>query len=364
MNARHERAPAGPRLSRPTGGFPFFDAPLREPSQFVGFAGNRIERQSERRPDNCVERALTEPVARLMVLGGGRILLKPEGESFDPWFTVGECSHLGFDPAAAILLGLAGHGPALALQAGLDPAQPIAGLDILEHRTVYVQGLLGEAELGALAQASALLTWNGSHRFCGRCGHRTDMRAGGYRRNCPSCGADHFPRTDPVAIMLTVTPEKCLLGRGRHFAPGMYSALAGFIEPGETFEDAARRETFEEAGIRLGRVVYHASQPWPFPHSLMIGCYGEPLDHTIRTDVNELEDCRWFSRDEVNAMLAREHPAQLVVPPRGAIAHHLIGAWANCSVRSFPGLGDDEPVRPGSPEDAGAVGRGCRRGSV
>ncbi|MFC5387643.1 NAD(+) diphosphatase [Aquamicrobium segne] len=308
--------------------FPFFDTPLREPSQFVGFAGNRIDRQSERRPDHCVFDALTDPSARIMVLGNGRVLLRPHGEAFDPWFSVAECGQLGFDVAGAILLGTADHGPALALSAALDPEKPLAGLEILEHRTVYIQGLIGEPELGALAQASSLLTWNHTHGFCGRCGQKTDMRAGGYRRNCPACGTDHFPRTDPVAIMLTVTEEKCLMGRGRHFAPGSYSALAGFIEPGETFEDAVRRETFEEAGIRLGRVVYHASQPWPFPHSLMIGCYGEPLNDEINMDLNELEDCRWFSRNEVRLMLARTHPQQLVVPPQGAIAHHLIRAWA------------------------------------
>jgi NAD+ diphosphatase len=129
--------------------------------------------------------------------------------------------------------------------------------------------------------------------------------------------------------MLTATREKCLLGRGRHFAPGMYSALAGFIEPGETIEAAVRRETLEEAGIRLGRVVYHASQPWPFPYSLMIGCFGEPLNDNIQADLNELEDCRWFGRDEVRLMLTREHADNLVTPPKGAIAHHLIRAWVD-----------------------------------
>ena len=112
----------------------------------------------------------------------------------------------------------------------------------------------------------------------------------------PDCGAEHFPRTDPVAIMLAVTRDRCLLGRGPHFGPGMYSALAGFIEPGETIEDAVRRETFEESGIRLGRVAYHASQPWPFPYSLMIGCYGEALNEDIQADLTELEACRWFER--------------------------------------------------------------------
>jgi NAD+ diphosphatase len=192
-----------------------------------------------------------------------------------------------------------------------------------------MQGLIDEAAAGALAQGAALLAWHASHRFCSKCGHESEMRAGGYKRHCPNCGTEHFPRTDPVAIMLTATREKCLLGRGRHFGPGMYSALAGFIEPGETIEAAVRRETLEEAGIRLGRVVYHASQPWRFPYSLMIGCFGEPLNEDIQADLNELEDCRWFFRDEVRSMLERTHKDNLVTPPKGAIAHHLIRAWVD-----------------------------------
>jgi NAD+ diphosphatase len=128
--------------------------------------------------------------------------------------------------------------------------------------------------------------------------------------------------------MLTVTPDKALLGRGAHFAPGMYSTLAGFIEPGETIEAAVRRETLEESSIRVGRVIYHASQPWPMPFSLMIGCFGEALSDEVRRDEAELEDCRWFSRDEVISMLEQRHPAGINVPPAGAIAHHLIRHWA------------------------------------
>ena len=159
---------------------------------------------------------------------------------------------------------------------------------------------------------------------------RRDRDAGGRLQAAiaPACGTEHFPRTDPVAIMLAVTGDRCLLGRGRHFAPGMYSALAGFIEPGETIENAVRRETFEEAGIRLGRVVYHASQPWPFPYSLMIGCFGEALNEDIHADMNELEDCRWFARDEVLRHARQEPSGGIFVPPEGAIAHHLIRAWA------------------------------------
>ena len=306
----------------------FFDAPEREPSQFVGFAGNRIDRQSEHRADDCAEKALADPSARLLALHDGRTLIKLKDGAFDPWFAAGELAGLAPSIDQAILLGVDEKGPVLAVPAGIDPEQLPETIKAIEHRSVYIQGLVDEATLGALAQAAALLAWNTSHRFCGRCGNRTDMRAGGYRRHCPACGADHFPRTDPVAIMLTATREKCLLGRGKHFAPGMYSALAGFIEPGETIEDAVRRETREEAGIRLGRVVYYASQPWPFPYSLMIGCFGEPLNEDIHADASELEDCRWFFRDEVRAMLAGRHPEGFSIPPKGAIGHQLVSAWA------------------------------------
>jgi NAD+ diphosphatase len=151
---------------------------------------------------------------------------------------------------------------------------------------------------------------------------------GGYRRDCPACGAEHFPRTDPVVIMLAIDGERCLLGRQARFAPAMYSCLAGFVEPGETIEDAVRRETAEEAGIAVGRVRYHASQPWPFPSSLMIGCHAEAISRDIVRDEAELEACRWFGRAEVQAMLAGLHPDGLKCPPDIAIAHHLIKAWA------------------------------------
>ncbi len=307
--------------------FSLFDAPLREPSQLVGFAGNRIDRQSENRSDDCVEKALADPRARLLLLHDGRLHLKLAGETFTPWFGLAESRTLMPAMEEAILLGMSEDGPVLAAPAAIEPEQLPQGIKAIDYRSILMQGLIDEGALGALAQAAALLAWNASHRFCSRCGAASQMRAGGYRRHCPACGADHFPRTDPVVIMLTATQEKCLLGRGRHFAPGMYSTLAGFVEPGETIENAVRRETFEEAGIRLGRVVYHASQPWPFPYSLMIGCFGEPLDDEIRADVTELEDCRWFGRDEVEMMMARRHPDNLFTPLKGAIAHHLIRAW-------------------------------------
>ncbi|MDX8536871.1 MULTISPECIES: NAD(+) diphosphatase [Mesorhizobium] len=309
--------------------FRLFDAPLREPSQFVGFAGNTIDRQSETRADDSVEQALADAATRLLLMHGGRLYLKLDGDSFDPWFAAPESQPFKVSLDQGVLLGFSDAGPVLAVPAGIEPEELPETVKAIDYRSVYMQGLIDEAAAGALAQGAALLAWHASHAFCSKCGNRSEMRAGGYRRHCPACGTDHFPRTDPVAIMLTVTADKCLLGRGRHFGPGMYSALAGFIEPGETIEAAVRRETLEEAGIRLGRVVYHASQPWPFPYSLMIGCFGEPLNDDIQADLNELEDCRWFSRDEVRLMLDRTHADGLITPPKGAIAHHLIRAWVD-----------------------------------
>ncbi|MBZ9739446.1 MULTISPECIES: NAD(+) diphosphatase [unclassified Mesorhizobium] len=309
--------------------FRLFDAPLREPSQFVGFAGNTIDRQSENRADDSVDKALADPTTRLLLMNGGRLYLKLADGGFDPWYRVAESQP--FEPSfdQGVLLGFSEQRPVLAVLAGIDAERLPETVKAIDYRSVYMQGLIDEAAAGAMAQGAALLAWHASHRFCSKCGSESQMRAGGYKRHCPNCGTEHFPRTDPVAIMLTATREKCLLGRGRHFAPGMYSALAGFIEPGETIEAAVRRETLEEAGIRLGRVVYHASQPWPFPYSLMIGCFGEPLNEDIQADLTELEDCRWFLRDEVRLMLDRTHPDTLVTPPKGAIAHHLIRAWVD-----------------------------------
>lgn len=307
--------------------FRLFDAPQAEPSQFVGFAGNIIDRQAEKRTDDAAARALDVPSTRLLLMGDGRMLLKYEGERCAGcYFSRSEALSLGADLDNAVLLGSDPEGAVVALPVTIGEESPAETLRPIDYRSVYMQGLVDPAALGAVAQAASLLAWHANHRFCGRCGQPTQMRIGGYKRVCGACGAEHFPRTDPVAIMLTVSRDRCILGRGRHFAPGMYSALAGFIEPGETIESAVRRETFEEAGIRLGRVVYHASQPWPFPYSLMIGCFGEALDEQIVPDTAELEDCRWFERDEVRTMLDRTHPA-LITPPPGAIAHHLIRAW-------------------------------------
>jgi NAD+ diphosphatase len=316
--------------------FPLFSSPEREPSQFVGFAGNIIDRQSESRADDVLEKALSDSRLRVLQSRGGRLYVKLGGTVGDPYFSLHEARALKAELEHAVLLGASAHGPVVMAPGALEPDDLPEGVKAVDHRSIYVQGLIEPHSLGELAQGASLLAWHDNHRFCGRCGSPTEIRSGGYKRVCTGCAAELFPRTDPVAIMLAVTQDKCLLGRSPHFAPGMYSALAGFIEPGETIENAVRRETFEEAGVRLGRVCYHASQPWPFPYSLMIGCFGEAVSEEIAFDGKELEDCRWFSRDEVLSIIRGDHPDAIGIPPAGAIATHLIRAWAEDSPRDPP----------------------------
>jgi NAD+ diphosphatase len=151
---------------------------------------------------------------------------------------------------------------------------------------------------------------------------------GGYRRLCPACNAEHFPRTDPVVIMLPLLEGRCLIGRNKRFPPGLYSAFAGFVEPGESMEEAVRRELTEEVNLKVAGVRYHATQPWPFPSSLMLGCYAEAESETFRIDGHEIEDARWLTKDEVRARLANEIEDAMKLPVTIAIAHHLIKDWA------------------------------------
>lgn len=307
--------------------FSLFDAPADEPSRFVGFAGNRIDRQAEHRSETALDDALADARLGVLILRGGRLCLQMDGEGPRCRFALEEARRLGAKIEHAVLLGTDTSGPVIAAPGSLDPEALPEGVKAIDLRSLNTQGVLDPQDLGAVGQGASLLAWNANCRFCGKCGSRTEARIGGYKRECTGCGMQHFPRTDPVVIMLTVTRERCLLGRSPHFAPGMFSTLAGFVEPGETIEDAVRRETLEESGIRVGRVAYHASQPWPFAHSLMIGCFGEALNEDVTPDYAELEACRWFDRAEVAAMLAGTHPEGLMAPPRAAIASHLIRAW-------------------------------------
>ncbi len=293
----------------------------------LGFIRNGLERAGiETDPDGLLAEA-NGPDGLLVAIAGEQALLRQDGGGASALLPSGL---LGAVPLRerAVLGRFGGQAVAAGLldpDALADPSE--AGLSPHDLRTIAVGGLVPPDELGMLAQAKALLGWHARHRFCAHCGSPTVAASAGLRRDCPACRAQHFPRTDPVSIMLVVRDGNCLLGRQARFVPNSYSCLAGFISPGETIEDAVRRETLEEAGIRVGRVRYLRSQPWPFPSSLMIGCAGEALSDAITIDGEELEDARWFSRDEVGAMLERRHPAGLITPPPMAIANYLMRAW-------------------------------------
>jgi NAD+ diphosphatase len=263
--------------------------------------------------------ARADPGNRLIVFVEDRPLVRIVDTSAE-LITIDVAAH----PGELVLIGR-DDGNRLLFAAEIDPDSELARTSqAMDLRSVALQGLLPEPELAQLAQARSLLAWHAKNGFCANCGARSTLQDAGYRRHCPACQANHFPRTDPVAIMIVRHGSRLLLGRQPMFQPGMYSALAGFIEPGETIEDAARREVFEESGIRVGAVSYVASQPWPFPSSLMIGLIGDALTTEVAIDRNELEDARWFDAPEVLAMLERRHPDGLSLPLPFAIAHHLV----------------------------------------
>lgn len=215
------------------------------------------------------------------------------------------------------------------LNAFLDPSQQVHpaltnGEYFAELRAIMTQVSARDAELAATGRG--LLEWHRTHGYCATCGAASNMAMAGWQRNCPACNRSHFPRTDPVVIMLITHGNKALMGRSHAWPEGMYSLLAGFVEPGETLEAAVRREVFEESGIRVGQVCYLASQPWPFPASLMFGCAGEALNEDIVIDPKEIEDALWVSREEMLDVFEGVHP-EIKPARKGAIAHFLLENW-------------------------------------
>lgn len=305
----------------------FDSMPFPEPSARMGFAGNRIVRDSENRSEESLRAATASPACRCYLFVPGKAVLRA-GEKAQLLFTVEEARALSGRLDDALLLGHEDGAPRLAVPLETEAGGLEEPYEAHDYRAVLYRSHIDEAHAAAIAQGGSLMHWHATNRFCGKCGAESRMAIGGYRRDCEDCGSQIFPRTDPAVIMLAVRGDKCLLGRSPHFPAGWYSTLAGFVEPGETIEDAVRRETFEESGVEIGRVRYHASQPWPFPHSLMIGAHAEALTDEIRMDERELEDCRWFSRDEVHQMIAGEHAQAIRCPPSKAIAFSLISAWA------------------------------------
>ena len=305
--------------------------PLLDRSQSTGFALNTLDRMANQREDEAFIAGLkAATTSRCLVLSGEIPALKSDGETHDALFTFEEAKALG-EARHAVFLGCHGDRALFAKlieAASHDNAQERGDLSFIDLRTIAQQGLVSPDIVGALSQAKSLLYWHKHNTFCANCGEPTRPSIGGSRRECDNCKRHHFPRLEPVVIMLVTDGDRCLLGRQERFPPGVYSCLAGFAEIGETLEDAVRREVLEEAGIKVGRVDYFASQPWPFPSSLMIGCTAEAASSDITIDAIELEDARWFSREDARLMLSRQHPDGFACPPKLAIANLLIGAWA------------------------------------
>ena len=281
----------------------------------IGFTGGTLDRADPIRHDPALfAAAVADPAARLLVL-----------DAYHPRVEHGELGWTSLaaapDEATLVLLGLDEGRPRFAAALPGDRAH---------GRSPAVFGSLTQlrpGDMATYAAARSVLDWHARHGFCANCGTQTEPFRAGWGRRCPSCGTEHFPRVDPVVIMLAEHDDRVLLGRQPAFPAGRYSALAGFLEPGESIEEAVAREVREEAGIAVSDVRYVASQPWPFASSLMIACVARAESDEVTIDRNELEDAIWVSRAEVRAVLAGE-PGPFLPPPPYAIAHTLLTRWA------------------------------------
>ncbi|HYL59048.1 MAG TPA: NAD(+) diphosphatase [Candidatus Acidoferrales bacterium] len=302
----------------------------------IPFAGNPLNRASEKRTDiDWIESKRRDPSSLLLPMWRLEpFLLGPEKSG--PPIALGLLRPGIADPlagagASCIFLGLDGDTAVFALDISeaTDPANvgPLAGLGYFRDARMAAS-IVSIKDAAIIGQAKAMIDWHQRHGFCPRCGAPTKMMDAGYRRLCGKCNAEHFPRVDPVVIMLATHGEACLVGRGKQFPPGMFSALAGFVEPGETIEEAVRRELMEEASVKVGEVNYYATQPWPFPSSLMIGCFAKAENRDAKADENELAEVRWIERGVARQLLDGRQVDGLRVPPPIAIAHHLIKTWA------------------------------------
>ena len=285
----------------------------------IAFAGAGIDRADHIRSDPAALAALMDWRARLLRLDGLDPVIDAGGQ-----LTWGTLADAGAD-SELLFLGLAQGKSCFAEvvpQAGgsTAPANP---------RLWAAMAALDRAELATYGAARSLVDWHARHRFCARCGHGTVLAKGGWQRNCSSdaCKAEHYPRVDPVTIMLVEHDGRVLLGRQPRFPPRRLSALAGFVEPGESIEEAVAREIMEEAGLTVRDVTYVASQPWPFPSSLMIGCHSYTDDPVITLDTNELDEAGWFTRDDVARAMSGDESGAFIAPPPFAIAHHLLKWW-------------------------------------
>ena len=292
----------------------------------IPFSGNTIDRLDGLRHDSgAVAGLLDDPASRFLPFHDLRAWIRLAGAPRLGWVSRDDLGTDGADVTEPLLLGRLDGVSRFALALDND-RPPASDGKFIDARSIAAD--LQVAESGLLAQARSLLDWHANHRHCACCGAPTVMARGGNQRDCPACDAHHFPRNDPVVIMLVSLGDDCLLGRQHRFADDFWSCLAGFVEPGETVEAAVRREVREEAGVEVDAVHYLGSQPWPFPASLMLGCHAEATSTAITVDARELADVQWFSRKQVAEMFARcdaDHGLRL--PRPYAIAHHLVRHW-------------------------------------
>lgn len=299
------------------------------------FAGNPLDRQSGRRGDAAfIAGLLAHPDSLFLPVWNGQMLVENAGGrvrlAYVPRADVRSIEDEGEN---LLFLGMWKETAVFAVDTpgATEPAtSTLTGLG--QFKDLRSLGtLLPASEAAIAATAKGVFEWKRRHPYCAMCGARTRAAEAGWKRVCPGCKAEHFPRTDPVVIMLPVVGEKCLMGRQSAWPKGMWSALAGFLEPGETIEEACARELEEEAGLVARRVHYHSNQPWPFPNSLMIGLIAEVEDGEAQPDEAELEAVRWFTRDEAAALMKGELPGAFCPPPL-AIAHQLLKSWASGDV--------------------------------
>lgn len=314
-------------------------------AETVTFGGSHLDRAAEVRGDaGAIASALADPMARAVLIWRGKPLIQRTRPASLVRLAMDHPACDVADMKAAVFLGREDGAPRFALDVSswtpddldssalggfLDPTEqhhPACAEDEVFAELRRTMTWLSPRDAELAATAKAVFGWHDTHGFCAKCGAASEMTHAGWQRTCPSCGTHHFPRTDPVVIMLITHGNSVLMGRSPGWPDGMYSLLAGFVEPGETLEAAVRREVFEEAGIRVGSVAYLSSQPWPFPASLMFGCQGEALSQDIAIDPHEIEDAIWVTREEMLAIFAGEH--KTVLPARkGAIAHFLLENW-------------------------------------
>ena len=297
------------------------------------FAANPLNRgEAERRDEEWIANKIKDPSSLFLPMSGPRVLITEGEQPGLGWVTLDQLAQAGVN-STFLLLGMKDDTAHYAVdlsqnQEAGERLQGMEGYAFEDARTAAEQFLSGP-DAGIMAQGRAQINWHNRHGFCSVCGHATVVLRGGQKRQCPGCQAEHFPRVDPVIIMVVSDQDRCLLGqsRGRLAAMNRYSALAGFVDQGESIEEAVAREVMEEAGLEVKNVRYHSSQPWPFPSSLMIGCHAEAATTKIAMDAEEMTDVQWFEREEVLLALA-EKSERLRLPGRIAIAHHLIRAWA------------------------------------